>query len=371
MNYRRRVPKVLAEYINKKEILKVLKTKEEAVALDTMIANALSVAESNLTDETKLALIEKELEGYIKPLKTERPIRYSDTAKMYLEQSQVSKREYTNRLYFFNDMLPSLLEYVYKKNPVVSEITSAHLNEIATILQRLPSRNHLDLKRVSSLEIIKGTMKGQYDSHKKLHVDTVNKQIKRIRSLALYGFRTGLFTLTTAIQTVKHIYSAREQRKALSYEEIEILYKASGTQELKDFIQLLYLTGMRVGEVGKFKMTIIDGVECFDLRDADSLKTMSSFRVIPKHPSISTVEFTYTLEHLARQIKVLIDNNLEDTERKTTYSLRHTFASELITKGVRSDIVSELLGHKHLGMTLSRYAKGFSIEQFNDAIVRL
>ena len=55
----------------------------------------------------------------------------------------------------------------------------------------------------------------------------------------------------------------------------------------------------------------------------------------------------------------------------TLHCLRHTFASELIKRDVSSDIVSELLGHKHLGMTLSRYAKGFSIQQLYDAIITL
>ena len=77
------------------------------------------------------------------------------------------------------------------------------------------------------------------------------------------------------------------------------------------------------------------------------------------------------MEHLSRQVKRLINENLTDIEKKTSYSLRHTFASELIKRDVSSDIVSELLGHKHLGMTLSRYAKGFSVQQLYDAIIKL
>ena len=177
--------------------------------------------------------------------------------------------------------------------------------------------------------------------------------------------------MTTAIATVKHQYSAREQRKALTYEEIDIIYNATCNEELKNFINLLRYTGMRIGELGKYKVNIIDGIECFDLRYAEALKTMSSFRIIPKHPKLKIVKFTYTLEHMSRQVKHLIDEYLEDSDKKTTYSLRHTFASELITRGVRTDIVSELLGHKHVGMTLSRYAKGFSIEQLNEAICKL
>ncbi len=371
MKYRKRVPTALLEYVNKHEILKVVKSKEESVSIDTRIEKALQVAKSNFTDATKRTLIKEELEGYVELKAKEKPLRYFDAVELYLEQSRVSDRERKNRIYFFNDLLPNLFKYTFEKNPIVAEITSAHLNKIASILQKLPSRNHTNLKRITTYELITKTVKGEYENKKKLHVDTVNKLIKRIRSLALFGFKTGLYSMTTAVATVKHQYSAREQRKALTYDEVEIIHNATDNQEIKDFIDLLRYTGMRIGELSKYKLNKLDGIECFDLREADSLKTMSSFRVIPKHPKLNIVKFTYTLEHMSRQVKYLIDENLEDSGKKTTYSLRHTFASELITRGVSSDIVSELLGHKHVGMTLSRYAKGYSVKQLYEAVVSL
>jgi len=371
MKYRRRTPKELIPYLSKNEIKKVVRSKSEALVIDMKIDNALKIVKGNFTDATKRNLIKEELGEYTELKQQDEACRYFDAVKLYLDQSRVSEREHKNRNYFFNELLPNLLKYVYETNPVTAKITSSHLNKIASIIQKLPSRNHTNLKRVGTYELISKTMKGGYEDYKKLHIDTVNKHIKRIRSLALYGFKTGQFNMTTAIATVKHQYSAREQRKALTYEEIEIIYNATDNQEIKDFIDLLRYTGMRLGELGKYKINIIDGVECFDLREADSLKTMSSFRVIPKHPKLNIVKFTYTLEHMSRQVKHLIDANLKDSGKKTTYSLRHTFASELITRGVSSDIVSELLGHKHIGMTLSRYAKGFSVEQLYEAIIKL
>ena len=371
MKYRRRMPKALMDYVNKQEIIKVVNSKAEALFIDEKVDNALRVAKSNFTDATKRNLIEDELGKYIELKQKEEPFRYFDAVKLYLEQSRVSQREHKNREYFFNELLPNLLKYVFESNPVTADITSSHLNKIASIIQKLPSRNHTNLKRVGTYELISKTMKGEYEGYKKLHIDTVNKHIKRIRSLALYGFKTGQFSMTTAIATVKHQYSAREQRKALTYDEIKIIYNATDNQEIKDFIDLLRYTGMRIGELSKYKINTINGIECFDLREAESLKTMSSFRVIPKHPKLNIVKFTYTLEHMSRQVKHLMDDNLKDSGKKTTYSLRHTFASELITRGVSSDIVSELLGHKHIGMTLSRYAKGFSVEQLHEAIIKL
>lgn len=370
MKYRRRTPKALSEYINKQEIIKIVRTNADRMILDIKVNSALEIAKSNLTNSAKKALIQDEL-GDMLTLDFDienNAVRYSDAVELYLEHSKVSDREVKNRKYFFKELLPNLLRYVFEENPIISEVTSLHLNRIVFIIQKLPSRNFVNLKRISTYEFITNADKGLYGDCKKLHIDTVNKHIKRIRSLALFGFRLGLFTMTTAIGTLKHKRSPREERKALTSEEIELISNATSNQEIKDFISLLQYSGMRVGELKKFKINIIDGVECFDLREAESLKTMSSFRVIPKHPKINAVEFTYTTEHLARQVKKLINENLEDTTKKTTYSLRHYFASTLIIRGCNSDRVSELLGHKHIGMTLSRYAKGFSIEQLNEAI---
>jgi len=370
MKYRKRVPKVLGEYIDRKEIVKVVKSKADGLIIDIKVNSALEIAKSNLTVSAKRALIQDELGDVIAidfEIENTR-FRYFDAVELYIEQSRVSEREEMNRKYFFKELLPNLLSYVFEENPVISEITSSHLNRIALIIQKLPSRNFINLKRINTYEVIANADKGLYDDCKKLHIDTVNKHIKRIRSLALFGFRLGLFTMTTAIATVKHQRSPREERKALTCEEIALISNATSNQEVKDFISLLQYSGMRMGELVKFKMNVIDGIDCFDLREAESLKTMSSFRVIPKHPKIREVEFTYTIEHLARQVKKLINENLKDTTKKTTYSLRHHFASTLITRGCSSDIVSELLGHKHMGMTLSRYAKGYSIEQLTKSI---
>ncbi|MGB5965847.1 MAG: hypothetical protein WBG65_10005 [Sulfurimonadaceae bacterium] len=143
MKYRRRVPKVLMAYINKAEIIKVVGSQEEAVNIDTKLDNALRIAKSSFADSTKRALIEEELKGLAQPKLQETPFRYADAVRLYLEQSRVSEREHKNRDYFFNELLPNLLRYVFEKNPVTAEITSSHLNEIVSILQKLPSRNYV------------------------------------------------------------------------------------------------------------------------------------------------------------------------------------------------------------------------------------
>jgi integrase len=261
-----------------------------------------------------------------------------------------------------------MLRYVFEDNPKTSDITSKHLNEISKILQVIPSRNHIDLKRVNTYELIEKSLNGEYEKYPKLNIETVNKMLRRIRSLSLYGYKTGLFEMIGAVQTLKNHRSFRDERKALEPEEIELISSATDIQEVKDFITLLRYSGMRIGELSKYVFKEIDGIECFDLREAKSLKTMSSFRVIPRHPKIKNIDFTYTYEHLSRMVKRLIDQNLDETDKKTTYSLRHTFASELIKSGVDSVLVSELMGHSHRTMTMNRYVKGYPIQMLKSAI---
>lgn len=55
----------------------------------------------------------------------------------------------------------------------------------------------------------------------------------------------------------------------------------------------------------------------------------------------------------------------------TLYSLRHSFATEMASKGIEPHIIAELLGHAHNGMTLGRYVKGFPIKLLSEAINRL
>ena len=64
----------------------------------------------------------------------------------------------------------------------------------------------------------------------------------------------------------------------------------------------------------------------------------------------------------------LIKRTLKDPEAKSLYSLRHSFATELIARNVQAEVASELMGHSHQTMTLSRYAKGYPVKLLKQAI---
>ncbi|MBV9276763.1 MAG: tyrosine-type recombinase/integrase, partial [Candidatus Eremiobacteraeota bacterium] len=52
------------------------------------------------------------------------------------------------------------------------------------------------------------------------------------------------------------------------------------------------------------------------------------------------------------------------------HDLRHTFASTMLTQGVHPKVVSEMLGHAHVGITLSIYSHIMPTMQ-KEAAVRL
>jgi len=140
---------------------------------------------------------------------------------------------------------------------------------------------------------------------------------------------------------------------------------------------VLAYTGMRLSELYKCEVVTIDDVKCFSLMDRSiKLKTKSSYRLIPVHrellEELSTFEVyrsNLSSEHLAKTTSATIKSlGFESKEKKSLYSLRHSFATRLIQAGADTAIVSELLGHAHSTMTLSRYSTGFSVKQLQEVV---
>lgn len=142
-------------------------------------------------------------------------------------------------------------------------------------------------------------------------------------------------------------------------------------------ILLSFFSGLRLSEIPKLKI-VRSEIPYFDLTSSKiSLKTSSSHRKIPIHtiliPYISKIEeWEYNhLLWLARKTKNRISKHLKNSENKSLYSLRHSFATELISKNVNPAIVSELMGHSQKSLTLSVYTKQFPIKILNEAIQKL
>ena len=175
--------------------------------------------------------------------------------------------------------------------------------------------------------------------------------------------------------------------KPFSETEIsQILEAAEGY--MKNFIKLMLSTGIRPGEIIALKWSDVDfqkqtiNVERTRIRAkkgeafSDGLpKTISSIRTVDM--------LSKAIEALEAQLEITKDNEYiflnqsglpfynhdiiavnfnkilkkANVQARPLYNLRHTFASQLISKGVDIVWVSKMLGHKDVSITLKVYTK--------------
>lgn len=157
---------------------------------------------------------------------------------------------------------------------------------------------------------------------------------------------------------------------------------------MKNFIQLMVATGMRPGEIVALKWNDIDferkkidiertrirSIKKGEIKDGE-VKTASSERgadilILAEEALLRQKELTINHEYIfINQSKrpfyshdiiglnfrrILKKNGIKE---RPIYNLRHTFASQLISKGADITWVSKMLGHKDITITLKVYTK--------------
>ena len=151
---------------------------------------------------------------------------------------------------------------------------------------------------------------------------------------------------------------------------------------MKNIIKLMYATGMRPGEIIAlrwsdidFERKIISITKTRQRNEEGATKTQSSNRCIDMLPLAeealkeqykNTKELEYVFVNLRGQpfyshdvIGVNFKRVLKNAgvKARVLYNLRHTFASQLISKGADIVWVSKMLGHKDVSITLQIYTK--------------
>lgn len=157
---------------------------------------------------------------------------------------------------------------------------------------------------------------------------------------------------------------------------------------MKNFIQFMVATGMRPGEIVALKWMDIDferkkidiertrirSIKRKEVKDGD-VKTPSSERgvdmlILAEEALLRQKELTSKYEYVfINQLKKpfyshdIIGLNFHkilkksEVKERPLYNLRHTFASQLISKGADITWVSKMLGHKDITITLKVYTK--------------
>ena len=384
--YVRRVPKPLLEYASTATFRvslgsNVLEATQQALEFNNAIEEALQLISLNLADELilskleKLIPMDKEQEQQI--TKEEQGLfRNVVTEYIASQESNISAEETRDKSYFYKEVCPALFRHLgITDNPILRNINYTHLLEFRNMITKLPKRN---IHKYRTMEISKILLHlDAVANADRLSPRTANKYVKWLR--ALFNFAVMLnhiqVNLANSIPLLKTL-DDKLQRLPLDEVELNALLE-SVPQQMQYLLQILAYTGMRLSELYKCTLTEIDGYKCFSLTDRGiKLKTKSSYRVIPIHNSLldgmkdfEELRSKVSSDNLARTTSDTIKKlKFKDMEKKSLYSLRHRFATQLIQKGADSSIVSELMGHSHNTMTLSRYSTGFSVRQLWEVI---
>ncbi len=390
--YRRRVPKKLIPYLNRSSVKLSIGqqfdlAKEKAFRISLAFDESLILIPVNMPEEVKSTLISSKLNAVgINCTAINATVivpSWSNIVQSHLKSLSVSSNELRDQHYFLLNVMPAILKAILKNdNPKVETLNYDKLLAIRELLLQLPKRNIQFYRDMTANALVKQIDQSTILIPKDALISTrtINKYLKWIRAVLSFSYKRGIIKNNPSEGlTLPTKQTQRNQRKALSICEINILLDAIQDKSLHLLIKVLFYTGMRRSELYKCQITTINEILCFDLREPSSaLKTQSSYRIIPIHSNLQrsvgefeVVRHIFSGDYLGKYMSSLIKRTLDDPENKSLHSLRHSFATELICNDVQSDVVSELMGHQHHTMTLSRYAKGYPIKTLKDAIEKL
>jgi len=350
--YRRRVPLPILHLCNTKRINRPLST-------DKILAKQLATKYDNLFNMIEIGLrLNQDVSNLMDEVGLNNRVANIDIYEQYLKNQDVSSTRIAKI-----ERLLSVVRVLLPKD--LRRLNMSILDDIRNQIIHMPKRN-IQKYRVIKVEDL---VKMDIPVHHRLTVETANDHLKILNSLLKFAYERDVVSRQYRINMFKQSSGSRDERISLPVDTISRAVDDARTSKLASCFTLLYLTGMRPSEVYKCKITVVDGIKCFDLRDKNiSLKTNSSHRLVPVHYSIDEPEQmledyrSMSSQYISRQFKV---------EEGTLYSLRHSFATELASKGVEPYIISELLGHTHNGMTLERYVKGFPTKLLSESINKL
>lgn len=192
---------------------------------------------------------------------------------------------------------------------------------------------------------------------------TINRELACLKTMLNYAVGEGWLP-SNPIAGYKLFKEKLTKLRVVTRDEFNIVYNTS-SDELKPILIMAYHTGMRRSEILSLKWENVSLSESY-IRVEESKNDESRYIPINKELNIvlksvkyqSSGEYVFSHdEEPVKCFKTAFYNAVERSGVKkfTFHDLRHTFASNLVMRGVDIITVSELLGHKSLSMT-KRYS---------------
>jgi len=198
---------------------------------------------------------------------------------------------------------------------------------------------------------------------------TVNRYLANLKTL--FKMAQEEWEVVDMVPRIKLLKEAEHRLRFFSEQELETVLehlREAGKDDLADLYEVLVDTGMRLGEALGLTSANVDLEQGVITLYGDQVKS-GKVRAIPMTDRVREIlqvrlaDGTGDGRHPFRMSKFHVSHTMQDTLKKVglygdglcVHSLRHTFASRLVQKGVPLYTVKDLLGHQSIQMT-ERYS---------------
>lgn len=284
--------------------------------------------------------------------------------------------------------------YLRQKQYQVKESTFAHYKYLIDTHVR-PYFERYKLSELSSLlleqYIYNELSQGKLCGNGGMSPKSVKDVLSLLKSIIKYGIEKG-FLSEKAILGIKSPKVTKKNIEILSEQERTLLETRVITANNMYFgIYLCLYTGLRIGEICALTWGDIDeNNACININKTvtripnvencnaktklimGAPKTVSSVRVIPLSPKLARMisdrkpaNIAESAFFLTGTLKLIEPRNYYERyknllaecgiEHHTFHALRHSFATRCIEKGFDAKVLSEILGHADVKITLDRY----------------
>ena len=308
------------------------KRKREAVTISGVDASKI-----NREDAKKALSIRKAeiAQGKFEIAQTLKPILFDMLVNAFIEDySKVNKRSWKRD----RTSCRALLDYFGGKK--LTQITPWHVDKYKSKRLKDISRFNRPITKAS-----------------------INRELACLKTMLNYAVGEG-WLLSNPIAGYKLFGEKLNKLRVVSVDEFDRVYN-NASELLQPILVMAYNTGMRRNEILSLKWENVNLSEGY-IRVEETKNDESRYIPINKqlHKTLKLVKYKSSGEHVfshegqpVKCFKTAFDNAVKRSgvKRFTFHDLRHTFASNLVMKGVDITTVSELLGHKSIAMT-KRYS---------------
>lgn len=276
------------------------------------------------------------------------------------------------------DAVDEFLAHARVERGLSDNTVAAYRRDLRDYVAFLEQRGISDVQEVTAVEVSEFVREGSQSKAR----SSVARSLVSVRNLHAFAHQEG-FSTTDPAEAISPPKLPSRLPKALSVDEVARLLAAPDRDDvvgLRDaaLLELLYATGARVGEVCRLDLDDVTGV----LRDPDAglrlLGKGSKERVVPLGTYARDALDAYLVRarpafaeratladhalflnlrgrRLSRQSAWAIMQEAAAragiTEPVSPHSLRHSFATHLLTGGADLRVVQELLGHSSVATT--------------------